>query len=141
MRKLLVLALALTALAVPAGAAAHPLGNFTVNSFSRIAESVLFPNVNVGRGAQLRRCIVDKGVRIPPGEVIGEDPAGDRKRFTVSEGGVVVVTREDVGQRDEFDVGVAAVQRVATGPAFTARLVFAEAVQSRGELQRGCVFA
>jgi glucose-1-phosphate adenylyltransferase len=78
--------------------------NVRVNSFSRVSESVLFPNVDVGRGAQLRRCIVDKGVRIPPGEVIGEDPARDRERFTVSEGGVVVVTRQDLGQRDEFDV-------------------------------------
>jgi hypothetical protein len=36
--------------------------------------------------------------------VIGEDSVADRERFTVSEGGVVVVTRQDVGQRDEFDV-------------------------------------
>ena len=34
---------------------------------------MLFPAVDVGRGARLRRCIVDKGVRIPEGEVIGED--------------------------------------------------------------------
>jgi glucose-1-phosphate adenylyltransferase len=75
-----------------------------VNSYSHVCESVLFPQVDVGRGARLYRCIVDKGVRIPPGEVIGEDPASDRERFTVSERGVVVVTRQDLGQRDEFDV-------------------------------------
>jgi glucose-1-phosphate adenylyltransferase len=75
-----------------------------VNSYSRVSESILFPEVDVGRGARLHRCIVDKGVRIPPSEVIGEDLARDRKRFTVSDGGVVVVSRGDYGQRDEFDV-------------------------------------
>jgi glucose-1-phosphate adenylyltransferase len=75
-----------------------------VNSYSHVQESVLFPLVDVGRGAKLRRCIVDKGVRIPPGEIIGYDLELDRKRFTVSEGGVVVVSRADLGQRDEFDV-------------------------------------
>jgi glucose-1-phosphate adenylyltransferase len=75
-----------------------------VNSFSHVDECVLFPLVDVGRGAKLRRCIVDKGVRIPAGETIGYDLEADRKRFTVSEGGVVVVSRADFGQRDEFDV-------------------------------------
>ena len=78
--------------------------NVRVNSFSRVSDTILFPGVDVGRNARLTRCIVDKGVRIPPGSVIGEDPDADRERFTVSEGGVVVVTRQDFGQRDEFDV-------------------------------------
>jgi glucose-1-phosphate adenylyltransferase len=43
-------------------------------------------------------------VRIPAGEEIGFDLERDRERFTVSEGGVVVVSRADFGQRDEFDV-------------------------------------
>ncbi len=75
-----------------------------VNSFASVEDSVLFPRVQVGRGARLRRCIVDKGVQIPPGEVIGEDPEHDAERFTVSDGGVVVVTRTDFGQRDEYDL-------------------------------------
>lgn len=75
-----------------------------VNSFSHVSDSILFPEVDVGRGARLHRCIVDKGVRIPPGEIIGEDPEDDSKRFSVSKGGVVVVTREAFGQTDEFDV-------------------------------------
>jgi glucose-1-phosphate adenylyltransferase len=78
--------------------------NVRVNSFSRVTESILFPGVSVGRNARLRRCIIDKGVRVPAGAVIGENLVADRERFTVSEGGVVVVTRQDVGQRDEFDV-------------------------------------
>jgi len=75
-----------------------------LHSFSRVAHSVLFPQVEVGRHARLSRCIVDKGVRIPEGEVIGEDPERDRRRFAVSEGGIVVVAREHFGQLDEFDV-------------------------------------
>jgi glucose-1-phosphate adenylyltransferase len=75
-----------------------------LHSYASVEESVLFPRVDVGRGARLRRCIVDKGVHVPPGTVIGEDPVSDRQRFSVTENGVVVVTREHFGQRDEFDV-------------------------------------
>lgn len=75
-----------------------------VNSYSFITDSVLFPDVDIGRGARLHRCIVDKGVKIPPGERIGEDLERDRQRFNVSEGGVVVVSRDAFGQVDEFDV-------------------------------------
>jgi glucose-1-phosphate adenylyltransferase len=78
--------------------------NVRVNSYSLVTDSVLFPGVDVGRGARLHRCIVDKGVRIPPGERIGEDLERDRQRFVVSEGGVVVVSRDAFGQVDEFDV-------------------------------------
>jgi len=58
-----------------------------------VEQSILFSQVRVGEGARLRRCIVDKNVTIPPGERIGYDLAQDRVRFTVSEGGVVVVPR------------------------------------------------
>lgn len=59
-----------------------------------IEDSILFDGVQVGAGAQLRRCIVDKYVRIPPGERIGHDPAADAARFTVSESGIVVVPKD-----------------------------------------------
>jgi len=75
-----------------------------LHSYAQVQDSVLFPRVEVGRGARLRRCIVDKGVRVPPGEVIGEDPALDAKRFSVTEGGVVVVARAHYDQRDEYDL-------------------------------------
>lgn len=74
-----------------------------INSYSDVSESILFPYVNIGRHAQLRRCIIDKGVTIPPGERIGFDLEEDRKRFTVSDSGIVVVTRSDYGQVDEYD--------------------------------------
>jgi glucose-1-phosphate adenylyltransferase len=64
-----------------------------VNSFSDVTESILFDDVYVGRHARIRRAIVDKNVRIPAGMEIGYDLETDRKRFTVSESGVVVVPK------------------------------------------------
>ena len=64
-----------------------------VNSFSRVTDSMLFDDVEVGRYARVRRTIVDKGVSIPPGVTIGYDAEKDRERFTVSEGGIVVVPK------------------------------------------------
>lgn len=64
-----------------------------------VEDSILFDNVRVGAGAKLKRCIVDKHVRIPDGETIGYDLERDRQRFTVTEKGVVVVGRRvDFGQ-------------------------------------------
>lgn len=67
-----------------------------VNSYAYVEESVLLSGVDVGRGARIRRTIVDKGVRIPPGIEIGHNLEEDRKRFTVSEGGIVVIPKETV---------------------------------------------
>jgi glucose-1-phosphate adenylyltransferase len=78
--------------------------NVRVNSYSAITDSVIFPDVDIGRGARLHRCIVDKGVKIPPGERIGEDLERDRQRFSVSDSGIVVVARDAFGQIDEFDI-------------------------------------
>ncbi len=64
-----------------------------VNSYAHVHESILFDGVDVGRHARIRRAIVDKNVVVPAGMTIGYDPAADRKRFTVSEGGVVVVPK------------------------------------------------
>ncbi len=68
-----------------------------INSYSHVRDSILFPDGDVGRGARLTRCIVERGVAVPQGEVIGEDPARDRRRFTVSDQGVVVVTADAFG--------------------------------------------
>ena len=61
-----------------------------------VEESILFDNVTVGAGARLKRCIVDKHVRIPAGESIGYDLERDMQRFTITEKGVVVVGRRVV---------------------------------------------
>jgi len=70
----------------------HPL--VRLNSYSRVSESVLMDGVEIGRHARVRRAILDKGVVVPPGCVIGEDDEADRRRFTVTDGGVRVVTRD-----------------------------------------------
>ncbi|MDE2291467.1 MAG: glucose-1-phosphate adenylyltransferase, partial [Elusimicrobia bacterium] len=64
-----------------------------VNSYARVDECVLFDNVVIGRHARVRRAIVDKGVCIPEGASIGFDSEADRRRFTVSPGGVVVIPK------------------------------------------------
>jgi glucose-1-phosphate adenylyltransferase len=62
-----------------------------VHSRAQVDDSVLMPGVEVGRDSVVRRAIVDKNVRIAPGARIGVDPAADHERFTVSDGGVVVI--------------------------------------------------
>ena len=64
-----------------------------VDEEARVDESVLFNGVKVGAGSRLYRTIVDKDVTLPPGTVVGLDHEKDAKRFTVSPGGVVVISR------------------------------------------------
>ena len=58
-----------------------------------VHDSILFNNVEVGEGARLEHCVVDKEVVVPPGETIGIDRELDRKRFTVTDKGVVLVPK------------------------------------------------
>lgn len=66
-----------------------------VNSYAEIEDSILFNHVNIGRHSCIRRAIIDRHVNLPERTVIGYDLEEDRKRFHVSEGGIVVVVRED----------------------------------------------
>jgi glucose-1-phosphate adenylyltransferase len=70
-----------------------------VHSWASVSDSVLLPGVDVGNHAVLRRCIIDKNVRIPAGMQIGVDPEEDRRRFHVSPGGIVLVTSEMINQK------------------------------------------
>lgn len=72
--------------------------NVRVNSYANIQDSVILPNVNIGRSCRITKAIIEKGSEIPADMVIGEDRAEDEKRFTVSPGGVVLVTPEMLGQ-------------------------------------------
>ncbi len=63
-----------------------------VHSFCDIRDSILMTNVTIHRHARIRRAIVDRDVEVPRGAVIGYDAAEDRRRHTISDGGVVVVT-------------------------------------------------
>jgi len=65
-----------------------------VHSFSEIVDTVVLPNANIGRHCRIRRAIISEGCDVPPGTVIGEDPAADSARFEVSESGVVLVSQE-----------------------------------------------
>ena len=64
-----------------------------VHSFAEVEDSVLMQGVDVGRSAVVHRAIIDKNVRIADGAQVGVDLEADRKRFTVSAGGVVVIPK------------------------------------------------
>ncbi len=72
--------------------------NVNVHSFAEIQDSVVLPDVDIGRHCRISKAIVDRGCIIPPNTVIGEDYEQDRKRFQVTEGGVVLVTPDMLGQ-------------------------------------------
>jgi len=63
---------------------------------SLIEESILFPDVVVGAGAKVRRAIIEKGIKIPPGYSIGYDIDHDRKLFTVTDSGIVVIAKATI---------------------------------------------
>jgi len=64
-----------------------------VHSYSDIDDSVVMDYCNIGRHARIRRAIIDKNVSIPDGEVIGYDLEQDRKRFFVTDSGIVVIPK------------------------------------------------
>jgi glucose-1-phosphate adenylyltransferase len=71
--------------------------NVRINSFALVENSILFSTVDVGRHCRIRRAIIDKDVRIPPGTTIGYDLEHDRRRgFTVTEQGVVVIAKAEL---------------------------------------------
>jgi glucose-1-phosphate adenylyltransferase len=71
--------------------------NCRINSFATVEDSILFSSVDVGRHARIRRAIIDKDVKIPPGTVIGYDLDADRRRgFTVTEQGIVVIAKAEL---------------------------------------------
>ena len=69
------------------------------HSWSALEYAVVLPYVQVNRKAELKNCVIDRGVIIPEGLVVGEDPAEDAKWFRRSEGGVVLITQEMLDRR------------------------------------------
>ena len=67
--------------------------NVRINSFSEVYDSILMEGVNVGRHAKIKRAIIDKDVSIPQGMVIGFNLEEDKKKFFVSDSGIVVVAK------------------------------------------------
>ncbi|WHS49756.1 glucose-1-phosphate adenylyltransferase [Rothia sp. SD9660Na] len=72
-----------------------------IHSFASVTESVILPHVDIGRNAHLTKCVVDSDVTIPEDLVVGENPEEDAKWFTVSPGGVTLITQKMLNQREE----------------------------------------
>jgi glucose-1-phosphate adenylyltransferase len=71
--------------------------NVRVNSFAVVNDSILFSGVDVGRHCRIRRAIIDKDTKIPPGTTIGFDLEADRRRgFTITEQGIVVIAKAEL---------------------------------------------
>jgi glucose-1-phosphate adenylyltransferase len=78
--------------------------NVTIESYSDIRESVVLPSVKIGANVKIRKAIIDRGVEIPDGTVIGYDHDEDIERgFRVTEKGVVLITRSMLGQKGGYE--------------------------------------
>ena len=73
-----------------------------VHSYVHLRDAVVLPEVDIGRYCRLRKVIIDRGCIIPPGTVIGEDAEEDAQHFYRTERGVVLVTREMLGQEAHY---------------------------------------
>ena len=80
----------------------HP--RVRINSYADVDESILMDGVEVGRHSKIRRAIIDKGVKLPPGTAIGYDLELDRERFTVTDSGIVVVPKGAVIEESRVTV-------------------------------------
>ena len=63
-------------------------------SYSSLSRVVALPSVEIGRHARLSDVVIDRGVRIPEGLVVGEDPVLDAQRFRRTESGICLITKE-----------------------------------------------
>jgi glucose-1-phosphate adenylyltransferase len=64
-----------------------------VHSYATIENAVVLPYVDIGEAARLKNVVIDRGVQIPEGLVVGEDPELDAKRFRRTERGICLITR------------------------------------------------
>ncbi|WP_375381309.1 glucose-1-phosphate adenylyltransferase [uncultured Sphingomonas sp.] len=82
---------------IVSGASIHRSLLFTgvrANSFASLDEAVILPSCIIGRGARLTKVVVDRGVVIPNGLVVGDDPELDAIRFRRTESGICLVTQD-----------------------------------------------
>ena len=64
-----------------------------VHSYATIENAVILPYVDAARRTRLKNVIIDRGVRIPEGLIVGEDPELDAKRFRLTEQGICLITQ------------------------------------------------
>jgi glucose-1-phosphate adenylyltransferase len=76
--------------------------NVRVNSYTTLQDTIVLPQVNIGRHCRISKAIIEKGCEIPESTVIGENREEDEKRFHVSPGGVVLVTPDMLGQKRHY---------------------------------------
>ena len=69
--------------------------NVRVNSYCEVAESIIYNHVNIGRHSRIRRAIIDRHVSLPERTEIGYDIEADRRRFHVTDSGIVIVVRQE----------------------------------------------
>lgn len=70
------------------------------HSYSEIHKTVLLPYAEVGRRAMIKNAVIDRGVKIPAGLVVGEDPELDAKRFTRTDDGICLITQAMIDKLD-----------------------------------------
>jgi glucose-1-phosphate adenylyltransferase len=66
-----------------------------VNSYSEVSDSIIYNHVNVGRHCRIRRAIIDRHVTLPERTEIGYDMEADKRRFHVTDSGIVIVVRQE----------------------------------------------
>jgi glucose-1-phosphate adenylyltransferase len=66
-----------------------------VNSYSEVTDSIVYNHVNIGRHSKIRRAIIDRHVTLPERTEIGFDAEADKRRFHVTESGIVIVVRQE----------------------------------------------
>jgi len=64
-----------------------------LHSYAKVENAVILPYVDVGQHARLTNVVIDRGVRIPPGLVVGDDPEHDAKRFRTTDQGICLITQ------------------------------------------------
>jgi glucose-1-phosphate adenylyltransferase len=79
--------------------------NVHVHSYAQIENALILPSADIGRGACLSNVIVEKGVRIPPGLVVGQDPVADAGRFRRTEKGVCLITQPMIDRLEQTAIG------------------------------------
>ncbi len=78
--------------------------NVRVHSYTQVNESVILPEVDIGRNCRIKNAIIDRGCQLPNGTVIGEDPEQDAQHYRVTSKGIVLVTPDMLGQKPNTSI-------------------------------------